>query len=220
MDNFINWYTNHEDEIKTNQDVTLQATLDEKSLNATNNVKLKQVGALSPNTSSLPFYLNEKTSWFKLPSDLSVLNHMRPLDYLKTYMTGAKFRTAYLNILFSKHKSDDLIKSQKEVISKEACWSAIRELSQYRLNECDLNELVEFLDLSSSSRFERDDFVCIVLFSEVYFFKKFYSNCVMSSTSCIERLDFNYVFTKLDTKLMNREMYRVLKVVNDFHLNF
>jgi hypothetical protein len=216
-----NWYNhNHDDDNDymndQNQIVTLK-TINECKHYTLINFKLKQSG-------KLPFYLNEKTTWFKLPSNLTSLNHMTPLEYLKSYVCALKLRLVYLKNLFNKHKYEESLirlNRSKDFVFKDNMLNVLRELSQFQLNTKELDEFVDFLDLNSVNEFDLNEFLGLILFSEIYFYKKFFPFIQSTHYNCVnERLDFNYLFTKFDSKLINtnKKLYNLLKLINDFLL--
>ena len=211
-----NWY-NHDDYDSNQTQIAILQTLNECKLYTLTHFKLKQGG-------NLPFYLNEKTTLFRLPSNLMSLNDMLPLEYLKSYLSGLELRLVYLKNLFNRHKYEESLirlNKAKDFVFKENMLNALRELSKSHLSPKELEEFFEFLDLNSVNEFDRDEFVSLILFSEVYFHKKFFAFITSTHYNCMrERLDFNYLFTKFDAKLSksNRKLYDVLKLINRFLL--
>ena len=104
--------------------------------------------SISKKVSNKLLFFSERTTLYRLPSNLNDLNEMSPIYYLKKYTVVPVFRKKVLRNLFNKHKYEESCFNQLksvEIVNKEGLLAALKETSQ-NLSKIKphLNEMIKF----------------------------------------------------------------------------
>jgi len=182
--------------------------------------------SISKKVSNKLLFFSERTTLYRLPSNLNDLNEMSPIYYLKKYTVVPVFRKKVLKNLFNKHKYEESLIQMKsiitgEIINKEGLFTALKEISQDLLNtKSHLNDIIEFLDLNFVNEFDFDEFNALILFAELYFKHVFYGNYRRELSDLLnynlEKADFKYLFSRTDSKellVKNKNLSQLLDYI-------
>ncbi len=167
------------------------------------------------------FFSNQRTTIYRLPSDLYLLNEMTPIEYLKRFTVDMQFRRKHLKIVFNRYKFEESLirlSSSNDIIYKDGLFCSLQELSLNLIKSNHFNDFISFLDLNTAKEFDFAEFIALIAFAEIFFMEFFYGSYhgfLNDLNFMVESADFSYLFARPDTHLINKQLLRLLRFIAD-----
>ncbi|CAF0831654.1 unnamed protein product [Brachionus calyciflorus] len=181
---------------------------------------------------------SSNSACYLLPLNFEILKKLNSLDYLTYYSRINSFRLKTVNLLFNKHKTDDMNYGEDPFVLRTDLIRALREFHGEEINTLQANNMLDFLGLNKTKEvkildrktgdlkpetvfifdnFNLKQFRGLMVFSERYFIKslKILQSAEFIPKNILEYLDFRYLLSKLDSMNIDQNLKDLLKFISE-----